>query len=145
MPSTLPRVSVCLTPDQSRLLERLGGLQGRSQASYVRNLVDLAEPALWRLLTRLDGLALRRERIAAETDGNLEAAMDALDEEAASELDAQLDLVDMLDAVPATDEAQHRPAGGPPPILTGGSALAETGTKQSKPRTSRRGRGANDA
>jgi hypothetical protein len=50
LPSPFPRVSIVVSQVQHDLLTRLGGLQGRSQASYVRRALDAATPALRRLL-----------------------------------------------------------------------------------------------
>lgn len=44
MPSRLPSVMVRITAEQDRLLTELGRLQSRSKASFLRELLDGAEP-----------------------------------------------------------------------------------------------------
>ena len=50
MPTILPRFNVTVTAEQHRLLSALGALQGRSAASYLRQMLDGAEPMLAALL-----------------------------------------------------------------------------------------------
>lgn len=85
MPSAFNRVAVIVTPEQEGLLDRLGALQGRSRASYLRHLLEVATPSLRRLEASLRGV----QTIQAELDDNVSAAIDHAQEE----LDNQLDLV----------------------------------------------------
>lgn len=89
MPSSLPRISICISPEQGRLLARLSELQGRSQASYVRHLVDIATPHLAALLRPLE----RVSSTEAALDDRVSDALDQLMDEA----DEQLDLLVSLD------------------------------------------------
>jgi len=50
MPTDKPRVNVVISPEQHRLLLSLGRSQGRSAASYVRELLDGVEPYLRHML-----------------------------------------------------------------------------------------------
>lgn len=51
MTKKLLRLNVVVTPAQHRLLAELGQLQGRSSASYLREMLDAAEPMLQEALT----------------------------------------------------------------------------------------------
>lgn len=93
MPTVLPRLSVVLTPEQHHLLTRLSDLQGRSAASYVRRLLDVATPSLRSLAARLEGV----EADTAAIDENAQAAIAQLLDEAEDELADQLDLLDLCD------------------------------------------------
>jgi hypothetical protein len=101
MPSVLPRLTVVVTPEQHQLLARLGALQGRSQASYVRQLLDLATPSLRAILTPL-------ERAEAEEEAMDETFQEVLNEqlrEADEDLEEQLHLLDPLGIQEAADGA----------------------------------------
>lgn len=54
MPSPFARVSIVVSQEQHHILMRLATLQGRSQASYVRRVLDIATPALAALLVPLE-------------------------------------------------------------------------------------------
>lgn len=60
MVSIKPRVNVVVEPAQHALLARLGEIQGRSASSYLRELLDGAEPYLRHLLeletARIEGV-----------------------------------------------------------------------------------------
>lgn len=86
MPTTLPRIAIVLAPEQHRLLMRLSALQGRSAASYVRHLVDMATPSLRAILEPLERLRAEEESM----DENLQAALAEMLAEADDELDDQL-------------------------------------------------------
>lgn len=93
VPTVLPRLSVVLTPEQHHLLTRLADLQGRSAASYVRRLLDVATPSLRSLAARLEGI----EADTAAIDENAQAAIAQMLDEAEDELADQLDLLDLCD------------------------------------------------
>lgn len=93
VPTVLPRLSVVLTPEQHHLLTRLAELQGRSAASYVRRLLDVATPSLRSLAARLEGV----EADTAAIDENAQAAIAQMLDEAEDELAAQLDLLDLCE------------------------------------------------
>lgn len=105
MPSPYPRMSLVLTPEQHRLLTRLAELQGRSAASYVRGLLDLAWPNLVRLCRHLEDL----QEMETEQDRHLQEAIARELEEADDELAEQLSLLDPLDLDDALD-AERPPA-----------------------------------
>jgi hypothetical protein len=50
MPTTNPRLMVTISPEQDRLLGELARFQGRAKSSYLRELLDGAEPLLGALL-----------------------------------------------------------------------------------------------
>ncbi|MFX5245296.1 hypothetical protein ABTD35_21185, partial [Acinetobacter baumannii] len=68
MPSPFPRLTIVLTHEQHHLLSRLASIQQKSQASYVRHLVDLATPSLRALLTPLEQAVAEQEAM----DDNLQ-------------------------------------------------------------------------
>lgn len=93
MPTSLPRLSVVLTPEQHHLLTRLAELQGRSASSYVRRLIDVATPSLRSLAASLGDV----EATTAAIDDNAQAAIDHMVAEAEDELADQLDLLGLCD------------------------------------------------
>jgi hypothetical protein len=92
MPSPFPRISIVLTHEQHHLLTRLASIQQKSQASYVRHLVDLATPSLRALLTPLEQAVAEQEAM----DENLQMALEQGLQEAEEELEAQLEFGDAL-------------------------------------------------
>lgn len=105
MPSPFPRLTIILTPEQHHLLTRLSALQGRSQASYVRRLVDLATPHLRALLTPLERAQAEEE---AMDEGFQMALQDAL-QDAEEELEEQLELADFLGVQEALESQEEAP------------------------------------
>jgi hypothetical protein len=95
MPSILPRLTVVLAPEQHQLLTRLAALQGRSAASYVRHLVEIASPSFRSLLVKLDAV----QEHEGAVDENLAAAIDHLVSEAEDQVEDQLDLLSFIDGV----------------------------------------------
>lgn len=92
MPSPFPRLTIVLTHEQHHLLSRLASIQQKSQASYVRHLVDLATPSLRALLTPLEQAVAEQEAM----DDNLQMALEQGLQEAEDELEAQLEFADAL-------------------------------------------------
>jgi len=74
-----------VTPEQHHLLSRLSLLQGRSQASYVRNLIDLATPGLKAIAQYLEDARDREleydEDMRRQLDEDLADALTAADAE----------------------------------------------------------------
>ena len=106
MPSSLPRLSVVVTPEQHQLLSELSTLQSRSASSYMRHLLDLATPSLRRILGPLT--EARDEE--AEFD---EAFADEVAElllEAEEDLTDQLALFDLEDHTPAEQDGSAETA-----------------------------------
>lgn len=85
VPTSFPRITVVITPEQHALLTRLGVLQRRSVASYVRQLLDTAQPALERILAPLEAanalVAKYDDDMAAEAHHWLSQEEQALDEQ----------------------------------------------------------------
>jgi hypothetical protein len=86
-------MSVVVTPEQHQLLSRLAELQGRSQASYVRRLIDLAEPSLRRVLSPLEQLEAEELRFDDDYGRQLADDLDEADRDMAD----QLNLLDPLE------------------------------------------------
>lgn len=112
MPSPFPRLTVVVTPEQHQLLTRLSALQGRSQASYVRGLLNLATPSLRSLCRALEDV----EAEQAAYDHQVQADLADMLREADEELEEQLSLLDpfevgeALDAPDGADRSEARTA-----------------------------------
>lgn len=65
MPTPNPRLSIIVTEDQRDLLTSLGALQGRSAASYVRQIVDASTPHLKALLAALQAASTSTQDLPA--------------------------------------------------------------------------------
>lgn len=121
VPSSFPRVTVVITPEQHALLNRLGVLTRRSAASYVRQLLDTAQPALERILAPLEAAAALQARF--DDDLGQEASKWLSEEQAA--LDGQMSLLDHAGFVdgeaspPATDGEEVEGGEAPPSSNTG--------------------------
>lgn len=103
-----PRINVTVTPDQHRLLLALGELEGRSASSYLRQLLDQAQPVFEALLP----VYLQAAQQAAETPEKLRQAIAA----ALAEIEhgkSQLSLLDHLAGIQGT-VANDRPGASPP-------------------------------
>ena len=93
MPSKLPRLNVTVTSHQHDLLAELGSLQGRSSASYLREMLDASTPMLEAMLPVYRAAAAQA---AMQPEALQMAIRDAL-----SSIDtnrAQLDLLRLLEA-----------------------------------------------
>lgn len=116
VPSSLPRITVVITPEQHALLSRLGVLQRRSAASYVRQLLDTAQPALERILAPLEAanalVARYDDALAAEADRWLSEEEEALDDQL-SLLD-HTGFIDGQGPSPAADGEEEEGEGQPP-------------------------------
>jgi len=91
MPSKQPRLNVTVTPEQHALLAELGGLQGRSSASFLRELLDAAMPMLEAMLPVYRAAA---HQVAMQPEALQKAIKEAL-----AEVDgkrAQLDLLKLM-------------------------------------------------
>lgn len=75
MPTALPRLSVTVTQAQSELLAELARLQHRSASSFLRELLDVAEPTLRAVLPVLRA---RTAALAAQPEALENAAQEAL-------------------------------------------------------------------
>ena len=106
MPSKLPRVNVVVSVEQHELLMELARLQHRSASSLLRELLDASTPFLRAVLPVLQA----REAAVEEMPGKLEkAALGAL-QALLGDDPAQLDLVDHIASVMAS---QGAPTGSP--------------------------------
>jgi len=65
VPTPNPRMAIVVTAEQHQLLVELGALQGRSAASYVRELVDMATPMFKAVLPVLRASADVQGRVSA--------------------------------------------------------------------------------
>ena len=93
MPAINPRVAVVVSTDQHQLLTELAALQGRSSASFLRELLDAAEPMLRAMLPVYRAAAAQ---VAMQPEALQMAIRDAL-----ADVDgkrAQLDLLKLLAA-----------------------------------------------
>lgn len=98
MPTPNPRLMVTVTPEQHDLLAQLGALQGRSSASYLREMLDAATPMLQAMLPVYRSAAAQ---VAMQPEALQMAIRDALSDVDAKK--AQLDLLRLL----AATEAAH--------------------------------------
>ena len=87
MPSSLPRLSVVVTPEQHQLLLCLATLQNRSASSYVRDLIELATPALTILRRKLDDVVDQEEVFEDDFREDLAEMLLEADEEIQQELE----------------------------------------------------------
>jgi hypothetical protein len=78
MPSPL-RVAIVVTQVQHHLLSRLSELEGRSQASYVRRVLDIATPSLARVLEALEARQAVEEAIPPEVHEHILRQLDEED------------------------------------------------------------------
>lgn len=91
MPTKLPRLNVTVTEHQHSLLAELGELQGRSSASYIREMLDASTPMLEAMLP----IFRQAANVAAEQPFKLQQAI----KEVLAEVDgqkAQLNLLSLL-------------------------------------------------
>lgn len=126
MPTTLPRLSIVVSEEQHSLLTRLGARQGRSAASYVRHLVEIATPSLRAVLEPLEA-ALAAEQLHEETMGELlDHAQDAMDDQLAM---AFGEVAEQAADSPAGERSE--PAGEAAPVASGSSRppYGNTGVK----------------
>lgn len=97
MPTRLPRLNVTVTEEQHRLLLRLGELQGRSAASYLRELLDASTPVLRALEPMLEAQRTALEQTASEQTASMEVLARSLFSSAIDGADpAQLDMIDHI-------------------------------------------------
>lgn len=124
-----PRINVALTPEQHSLLLELGSLQGRSAASYLREMLDGAMPMLRDLMPVLRAAAAHTEQqpqaLVKEAQDAIRATLDHIDEHK-----DQLNLLEVL--------------AGHTPLSASNDALEEAGTGASgasEDRPTKRGNG----
>lgn len=92
MPSPFPRISVVVTPDHHKVLERLSKLEGRSISSFVRQVIEVAMPTWEQLLTTVEKAAIQRNRL----DDGFQTAVEELLSEAEYDLEEQLSIEDFI-------------------------------------------------
>lgn len=111
MPSPNPRINVVVSHEQRELLADLSALQGRSAASFLRELLDTATPLLRAMLPVLRASQDVRERVTA----GLEQQMAAMVQQAmtARSDDGQIDLEAFIEAVSAVACAERPQARAP--------------------------------
>lgn len=93
MPTNNPRIAVVVTSDQHKLLTELGELQGRSAASFLREMLDAGTPMLEAMLPVYRAA---QAQVAMQPEALQMAIRDAL--AAVDGRRAQLDLLKLLAA-----------------------------------------------
>jgi len=94
MATKLPRLNITLSDEQHALLMELGRLQGRSAASYLREMVDTAQPMLEALLGVYRQVEAAQEAQPQALQKAIRAALEGVDANS-----AQLSLLEHLAAV----------------------------------------------
>lgn len=119
MPTRNPRVNICVTDAQHRMLMELGKLQGRSAASIVREMLDASTEMLGALLPIYRAAAQEQ---AMQPERLKQAIKDVLAGVESNR--SQLDLLALLaDAKPALANDQE----GPDAVRSAPSAAREDG------------------
>lgn len=111
-----PRINVALTNEQHSLLLELGALQGRSAASYLREMLDGAMPMLTAVLPVLRAAAQQTEQQSQELVKQAQEAIRSSLDSVETQKD-QLNLLELL--------ASHTP------LSASNDAKAEAGTAAS--------------
>ena len=104
MPTKLPRLNVTITEHQYALLQELGDLQGKSSASYLRDMLDQATPMLETILPVWRAAAAK---VAMQPQELQRAIRDALET-----VDAQKAQLSLLEHVAATQPQLANDQGG---------------------------------
>jgi hypothetical protein len=97
MPTKSPRLNVTVTEQQHALLVELGALQGRSAASYLREMLDVSTPMLVALLPVY--------RAAAKQEAMQPEALQLAIKDALAGVEAQRDQLDLLSLIAGTTPA----------------------------------------
>ena len=105
MPTRLPRLNVTISEEQHALLMRLGALQGRSAASYLRELLDASTPFLAALMPTLEAAKAGELQLAEDQATALETMARALFR------DADPDQLDLLEHIAGVMLAEVSPGG----------------------------------
>ena len=105
MPTRLPRLNVTISEEQHALLMRLGALQGRSAASYLRDLLDASTPFLAALMPTLEAAKAGELQLAEDQATALETMARALFQ------DADPDQLDLLEHIAGVMLAEVSPGG----------------------------------
>ena len=108
MPALNPRIGVVVTPHQHRLLVELAELQGRSAASFLREMLDAGTPMLEAMLPVYRAA---QAQIAMQPEALQMAIREAL--AAVDGKRAQLDLLKLLAASEANSANDTGDATGP--------------------------------
>jgi len=108
-----------MTEEQHTLLLELGALQGRSAASYLREMLDAAMPMLRELMPVLRAAAVHTEQqpevMAKEAQDAIRAALDGIEDQR-----DQLNLLELL-VGPAGSSASNDVLAGPGTAASGAS------------------------
>ena len=105
MPTRRPRVNVTITEEQHALLTELAELQGRSSASYLKEMLDAATPLLRDLVP---ALRLASREMASKRDEVEGAMAPVMERFRALGMSAQLDLDEVLAAAAANAPGAQR-------------------------------------
>lgn len=148
MPTVNPRVNVTLSPSLDSLVVRLAGLQEVSKSQVLRELLEVAEPALQRAVALMEAAAKAKGSVLDGLARSLSQAQDTIEGQLSEHL-AGLDAV-TADLVTQAEEVRGRrrrsgqarsrapggaaPAGASTPVpVTRGSGGGKTLTRgQSK-------------
>lgn len=101
MTEKLPRLNVTVTHEQHALLAQLGKLQGRSSASFLREMLDVAMPFLRASLPVWEAAA----RDAAEHPGRLLATI----QDALADVKVNVAQIDMMALIASTADPSNDP------------------------------------
>lgn len=126
VPTKLPRLNVTITEHQAELLRELGELQGKSSASYLRDMLDQATPMLETILPVWRAAAAK---VAMQPQELQRAIRDALET-----VDAQKAQLSLLEHVAAV---QPRLANDPGGAAAGPSGAREDGGSVRRKRRNR--------
>lgn len=116
-----PRIQVTVTHGQRDLLMELGALQGRSAASFLREMLDAAMPMLEAMLPVYKAAA---EQVAMQPEALQKAIREAIENVDANK--AQLDLLHMISASTASVANE-----------TGECVAGPSGAREERKRTAR--------
>lgn len=104
MPTKLPRLNVSITEHQHALLAELGRLQGRSSASFLREMLDQSTPMLEAILPIMRAAA---EQVAMQPKQLSDAIRNAV-----AEVDAQKAQMNLLKLMVDTEHSSANDRGG---------------------------------
>jgi hypothetical protein len=139
MPTPHPRLSVIVTADQHALLASLGALQGRSAASYVREIVDASTPHLRVLLATLQAASRSTDdlpALLAQVSAEVVRRLEPYDELNHAQLDLIADILEAhgLDEMSvAVSDLGDRERSEPVPIADADPPYSNTGVRLTGP------------
>lgn len=127
MPTAHPRLNVTVTAEQHSLLLELGALQGRSAASYLREMLDAATPMLLAMLPVY--------RTAAAQEAMQPDALVLAIREALSGVEAHKDQLDLLAYLARPNSASANDLGAVPSPAASGASEEEVARRSARRRS----------